>query len=311
MSRARKWGGLCLAAALALLAAWAYHRETREAWVWPSDTAALVEGQPITMDELKQVLDWGLYGQLSREEGASAPAPESIPLLVLEKMIEERLVLAEAARFNFSIDAAEKEISAAHLDEMRTKPGLSSDQAETLRLNLLRQLVLHKITSKIMAAERRFSAADWRVFWRDWPKKVKPTHYLVRVLFLPPAPEAPKVPKAKNLDQMAQLFKLEGFPVLLSPTVLLHSDRLDSDLKRVLENAWAGQNLSPPVRQDGSWAVYEILNLDRKTAAVAELTAARTAYEFKTGEEAFRRWLAARRSAADIRINPNLTQIRE
>ncbi|MDR2725921.1 MAG: SurA N-terminal domain-containing protein [Candidatus Adiutrix sp.] len=289
---------------LAFLAAGAC-REVQDAWVWPPDTAALVEGQPITMTELNQVLGWGLYGQLTPEE--NAPATEAVPLLVLEKLIEERLVLAEAPRRKISLEALEKGISRP--PEEGADSDLPPAQAESLRRNLLRQAVLHKITGRIMAEERQLSAADWRTFWRAWPKK-KPIRYRVRALFLPPSPEAPALPGRGQggLDQLTQRFKLEGFPVVLSAAVWLRSDRLDETLTATLETAWADKKLSPPVRQEGSWAVYEVLDLDRETAAVAELKAARAAYEFKAGEEAFRGWLSTRRATADIRINPSLTK---
>jgi hypothetical protein len=227
-------------------------------------------------------------------------------------MIEERLLLAEAARRKLSLEILGDEISAARLDKERFKPDLPPAQAEALRQNLLRQLVLHKITTRIMAEERRVSDADWRAFWQVWPKK-KPTLYLVRVLFLPSSPKAPALPGPSrgNLEQLTQRFKLEGFPALLSEAVWLRSDYLDNDLEDVLETAWADQQPSPPVRLEGGWAVYEVLDLDRKTAAVAELRAARAAYEFEAGEKAFQSWLEARRAAANIRINPTLTQTRE
>jgi len=292
----------CLAAGcLALLAAGAC-REVQDAWVWPPDTAALVEDRPITTAELNQVLGWGLYGQLSQAEDAPEENSESVPLLVLEKMIEERLVLAEAARRKVSLEAAETSLK----DEANSD--LPPAQAESLRRNLLRQAVLHKITARIMIEERRLSAADWRAFWRAWPKS-RPTRYLVRVLFLPSSQKAPALPEYKgNLEQWAQRFKLEGYPAVLSASVWLRSDRLDQDLTATLEKAWAEQKPSPPIRQEGSWAIYEVLDLDRKTAAVAELKAARAAYEFKAGEEAFHSWLSARRATADIKINPSLTQ---
>jgi hypothetical protein len=303
--------GLWLAAA-AVLAFLGACREVQEALVWSPDTAALVDGRPITMDELNQVLGWGFYGQLSQDEGAAAAAPEAVRLLVLEKMIEERLVLAEAARRKISLEAVEKEIKAARLDESWSRPDLPPDQAENLRQNLLRQLVLHKTTAGIMDDGRRLSAADWQSFWQAWPKK-KPTLYLVRVLLLPLSPEAPALPEPgrENFDQMAQRFKLEGFPAVLSEAVWFRSDRLDRGLRAVLEAAWAGRKPSQPVRQEGSWAIYEVLDLDREAAAVDDLRAARAVYELKAGEEAFRGWLEARRAAADIRINPSLIQSRE
>ncbi|MDR2934393.1 MAG: SurA N-terminal domain-containing protein [Candidatus Adiutrix sp.] len=305
------WPGLRLAAlaALALLATGAC-REVQEA-VWPADTAALVEGRPITMAELKQVLGWGYYGQLDRE-GASADEAKAVPGLVLDKLIEERLILAEAPRRKISLETAEREARLAEAKEAWSGRDLHSDQAEALRRNLRRQIILHKITDRIMADERRFSDVDWRAFWRAWPKK-KPTRYLVRVLFMSPLPEAPVLPEPvpTDLERLAQKFKLEGYPAVLSEAVWLQSDLLDSGLIKALETAWAGRRLSPPLRQESSWAIYEVLRLDRKTAAVAELKAARAAYELKAGEEAFREWLTARRAAADIRINPNLTQTLE
>jgi hypothetical protein len=291
-------------ACLAFLATGAC-REVQDAWDWPPDTAALVEGRPITMTELNQVLGWGLYGQLTPEE--DAPATETVPLMVLEKLIEERLVLAEAAPRKVSFEAVENEISRPV--EEASASDLPPAQAESLRRNMLRQAVLHRITDKIMADERRLSSADWRAFWQAWPKK-KPVRYLVRVLFLPPSPKAPSLPGRgqENLEQLTQKFKLEGYPVVLSASVWLRSDRLAPELTTTLETAWAEQKPSPPVQREGSWAVYEVLDLDRETAAVAELKAARSAYELKAGEEAFRGWLSARRATADIRINPSLTQ---
>jgi hypothetical protein len=242
---------------------------------------------------------------LSREEDAPEEhSPEAIPLLELERMIEERLVLAEAARRKVSLEATEKEISLKDEASFDLPPA----QAEILRRNWLRQAVLHKITARIMIEERRLSAADWRTFWRAWPKS-RPTRYLVRVLFLPSSQKAPALPEYKgNLEQLTQRFKLEGYPAVLSASVWLRSDRLDQDLTATLEKAWAEQKPSPPIRQEGSWAIYEVLDLDRKTAAAAELKAARAAYEFKAGEAAFHGWLSARRATADIKINPNLTQ---
>ena len=294
--------GLWLATTMALFASGAC-REVQDAWVWPPDTAALVEGRTITMTELNQVLGWGLYGQVSPEEGDLAP--EAIPLLVLDKLIEEQLVLAEGLRRRVPLE--EVEIS----DEALSNPDLSPAQVESRRQSLTRQVWLHKIMAKIMTEERRLSAAGWRAFWRAWPKK-KPTRYLVRVLFLPSSPKAPALPGSKaNLDQLAQRFKLEGYPAVLSAAVWLRSDRLDNDLIMALETAWADQKPSPPTRQEGSWAVYEVLDLDRKTAAAAELKAARAAYELLAGEEAFHNWLSARRARADIKINPSLLQPRE
>ena len=310
MKRAGLW--LAAAGGLALLVVVSNCRDGQDVWGWSPDTAAMVEGRPITMTELNQVLGWGFYGQLNQKEGASASAPpEDIPLLVLEKMIEERLVLDEADQRKISLDESE-EAGGAWLDEAETQSDLPEAQAETMRQNLRKQILLHKVTAAIMAEERQFSVEDWRDFWREWPKH-KPTRYLVRVLFLPPSKEAPLMPERRreNLEQLAQRFKLEGFPAILSTAVWLQSDFLDSDLIEVLTTAWETRNFSPPVRQEGSWAVYEVLSLDRKTAVVAELKAARAAYELKAGEEAFRRWLANRRSSADIRINPSLIQPRE
>jgi len=291
---------------LALLTAGISCRDAREAALgWPPDAAALVEGQTITMTELNQVLDWGFYGQLSPKEDAPEP-PENVPLLVLEKMIEERLVLAEADRRKISLGELENE--AVWTD--KSYPTLP--QTEPMRLNLARQMRLHKITSRIMADERRFSDRDWQAFWRKWPRN-KPTRYLVQALFIPLSTDPPlmSAQSRDNLEQLAQKFKLEGFPAILSAAVWLQSDLLDSGLAEVLEAAWEARAPSQPVRQEGSWAIYEVLNLDRKTAAVAELKAARAAYELKTGEEAFHRWLKTRRNAADIRINPSLIQTPE
>ena len=299
----RAFPGLWLAAAggLALLAAGA--AAYWEARGWPPDTAAMVDGRLITMTELNQVLGWGFYDQLSQEKGAH----EDLPLLVLDKIIEERLVLAEAARYRLHLGESETEADDEGPEEAEPQIDLPPAQAEILRQNLLRQLLLHKITVRIMAEGRRFSGADWRAFWRDWPKN-KPTRYLVRALFLSPSNEAPTLSERsrENLEQLAQRFKLEGYPAILSTEVWLQSDLLDRGLIEILEAAWAARKPSPPVRQEGSWAIYEVLDLDRKTAAVAEFKAAQAAYELKVGEEAFRRWLAARRKVADIRIHPSL-----
>ena len=290
---------LCLAALLAAGAC----RETPE---WDPDVAALVDGRPIALAVLDRVLDWGLYPQLSPGE---AEASATVRRRVLDKLIEERLVLLEAGKRGLSVSSEEIEQAAARLE-----PWLGQapppEQAEALRLSLRNQIISHKMTEIIMREDRNLSAAGWRVFWGNGPRP-RPARYRVRALFLPPGPEDPDLPARTrgDLDQLAEKFKLDGLPVVVSTPVWLRDDHLEPGLAEVLETAWARRRTSDPVKLTDSWAVYEVLAVDRRTDAALEMKAARAAYELRAGEEAFRRWLDNRRAAADIRINPILADV--
>jgi hypothetical protein len=274
--------------------------------VWDPEVAALVNGRPITLAEVDQVLAWGLYPQLGPDPGLPAAARA----LVLEKLIDERVILAEAALRGVSVSDEKVEEAFTILDSAWFGRPPPAAAAAGLRKALRNQLLLRKMEQRIALEERILSAEEWRAFWRDWPKS-RPLRFRVRALLIPAAAKPPGLPDLArgDLDQLAQRFKLDGLPVVISEPVWLQGDRLAPGLFEALETASVRGRLSDPFRLQESQAVYEVLAVDRGPSAQEEWRAAQAAFEARAGEKAFSRWLAARRAAADIRINPDLAVV--
>ena len=272
---------------------------------WDPAVAALVDGRPITAAEVNQVISWGLYPQRGPAESGTAEA--AVRRAVLEKLIDARLVLGEAERRGLAVGQYELTRAAAGLESPWAGGALPPGEADALRSALRHQRLAHKMTETIMREGRLLSAESWRSFWVNWPRP-RPDRYQVRAMFLPPVLESLDSPARNQGDwgQLAEKFKLEGFPVIISEPLWLRSDRLESGLAEALATAWARRRPSGPVRLASCWVIYEVLAVNRSPEAAQALLAARASYEMRAGEEAFRRWLHARRAEADIRINPNL-----
>lgn len=267
---------------------------------WDPEVAVLVNGRPISKGAIDRVLEWGFYADLGQPGEREATIP-----LVLDKLIDEQLILAEAEKRGLTVEDQ-------HLDRTQSDLGsawfgVSPPPAELgeLRDALRNQLLLRKMTEKIMVERRVLSALEWQTFWQGWPKN-KPPRYLVRVLLLPPVSQTPVFPTRgrQDLEKIADRFEREGLAALVSGPLWLGGDLFQPKDRVVLEEGLAKKRLAGPIRLDESWAIYEVLEMEPAPRPGDEFRAAQTAFENLAGERAFREWLKELRAGADIRVNP-------
>lgn len=289
-----------MALALALALALAGCRESQ----WDPKVAGLVNGRPIATDALEKVLELGFYPPLA--EGAKGGAAGGLSVApILNRLIDERLMLAEAAKAGFTVsphevDAAAEAYTAAWFDSA-PPPSELGGMKEAVR----EQLLLRKLTDKVVRDRRLLSADRWREFWAGWPKEAH-TRYKARLLVIPPLPERPKLPaaSAKSLGDMVEWFADNGLNVMVTDAVWVDGRKLTAEEAKALEAALKRKRPTQPFRQPESWVVFEPLEVDRGLGEADSLLAAKAAFEELEGEKAFRQWLATVRGRADIMINP-------
>lgn len=268
---------------------------------WDPEVVALVDGRPVAKTAVDRVLEWGFYTHLGGDQSENAAAMTR----VIDALIDEELILAEARRAGLGVSAAEVETAfqAFEASWFGRRP-LAAEAAE-LRQALRKQLILRKMTERVMDERRSLAPDDWRDFWDRWPKESLP-RYQVRVLLTPPAQEAPAGPRRKgeSLDQLAARLENEGLAVIVSDPLWLRGDLLEPGLAEALAQAREGNRLTEPYRQAESWAIYEVSAAQPAPGPDEEFKAAKSAFEAQAGEAAFQQWLDEKRGQAEIKLNP-------
>ncbi len=276
---------------------------------WDPEVAVLVNGRPITKKALDKILELGFNPTVTEDE---SKGPDLNLKLILDKLINERLILEEAARAGLSVSDQEVEeavnlYATAWFGE-KAPPAELGEMKEALR----NQLLLRKMTERVMKEGMSLSAEGWRVFWENWPKE-RPVRYRVRLLVIPPLKEAPSVParQRKDLGEAVEYLTREGLDVLLEGPIWTSGEKISPEEAAALEEALERKSITGAFRQPESWIIYEPLEIDRGPDEVDELLKAKAAFEELEGEKVFQAWLARIRAAADIRINPVYLEISE
>ncbi len=276
---------------------------------WDPEVAVLVNGQPIAKKALDKILELGFNPTVTEDE---TKGPDLNLRQILDKLINERLILEEAARAGLSVTDQEVEealnlYATAWFGE-KAPPAELGEMKEALR----NQLLLRKMTERVMKEGISLSAGGWRVFWENWPKE-HPVLYRVRLLVIPPLKEEPSVParQRKDLGGAAEYLTSEGLDVLVEGPIWTSGEKVSPEEAAALEEAFEKKSVTRAFRQPESWIMYEPLEIDRGPDEIEELLRAKAAFEELEGEKVFRAWLARVRAEADIRINPAYLEISE
>ena len=271
---------------------------------WDPEVAVLVNGRTIPKTAVNRVLEWGFYPQLG--QGGEREGAVTINQ-ILDKLIDEQLILAEAEKNGLTVSEDEINRVENALDTawfgVRPPPAELSELRQALR----NQILLRKMTEKVMVEGRVLSADEWREFWEGWPRKGT-QRFLVRVLLIPPLMELPEIPARRrgNFNRLAEFFEGEGLSVIVSEKFWLSGSKLEPEISEALEAAAADKRPAGPFRLEESWAAYEVLEIDPGLNQAEELREALIAFEALAGEKAFHDWLTALKAGADIKINPSL-----
>ena len=271
---------------------------------WDPDVAALVNGQPIPKSAVIRVMELGFYprpGETHDRIKGSASVVQ-----IVGNLIDEKLILEEAEKDGLTVDEKELEESLNLLGSAWF--GVEPPPAELLELKetIHNQLLIRKMTEKIMLERRVLSADKWRGFWEAWPKN-KPPRYLVRALLLPPLNQTPRLPvrRRHTLENLAEYFERQDMEAIVSEPLWLGREFMGKEgVAEALEEAAAKKTVTVPLRLSESWVIYEILRVEPAPTPAQDFKSAMESFEAQAGEEAFSKWLAEVRARSDIRINP-------
>lgn len=267
---------------------------------WDQDIAVKVNGRPISRAALERVLEWGSQPDLDQGSEREINIP-----LILNKIINEELILDEAQKAGLVLSAAEVDDELSGFDSAWFGVDSPRPERAEFRQALARHLLLRKMTEKVINEKRVLSADKWHEFWEKWPRN-KSLAFRVKALLLPPQDDEPKWPEElETLDQLADYFRKEGQAVIVSQPLWLSGNNLDQAMTEELKRAYRERRLSLPARLEESWAVYELMNIDSGPEAAAEFDLARKAFEARAGEEAFQKWLSEIRASAKIEYAPS------
>ena len=277
---------------------------------WDPEVAALVGGRPILRSDLVKVMELGFNSRLG--QGGEALAGEVTVNQTLSKLIDEKLILIEAEKAGLSVGEEELNETAAQLGSAWFDDSPPPAELMELRQTLHNQILLRKMTNRVIAENMVLSAEKWRLFWNDWPKD-QPPRYLVRALLLPPTDNEPEVPvwRSYTLERLAGYYTRQGLEVIISDPLWLGAANMAEGAPEALKQAWARRKVTRALRLSESWVIYEIMEMEPAPTPAANFVAAKKAFEQQAAEDTFDSWLTKVRSRADIQVNPMFAEIKD
>ncbi|MDR1870323.1 MAG: SurA N-terminal domain-containing protein [Deltaproteobacteria bacterium] len=303
-----------------------YHRQ-----LWDPETAALVNGQPIYRSALEAMMMAGLNPK-------PGDPPRGAALTIrrnLDRLIIEELVRQEALKAGLTIPDAEL---ANYLEAVKVSwpqpPGEINplagprpeepDLGRFLKAVRLRQQ-LDRLAQRVIPLEKRPTSLKWRTFWRDWLKKMPLSPvYRGRVLFVQATSEAKKLLDAVwkrdlAIEELEVQVRLGGFTTLLSRVMTINP--LDQKVRAMFGGVSLREELAEAETKlpylsrvfalPHSYAIVEVIAVQPAPEPAELAAAARKAFERELGREAFQKWVADKKRAAVIVINPNYPDLEE
>ncbi|MDR3153814.1 MAG: SurA N-terminal domain-containing protein [Deltaproteobacteria bacterium] len=317
-------GAVLFAAALPVLGVYLFQEHYKKQ-LWDPGHAALVNGRPILSEQVETVLKVGLYPPLSSEGGK----PGTVSMRqILDKLIEEELVLQAAERSGLTVSDSEVEnFLEAHLKAWGCGEGARAgymcrlpkgEELESLTAALRQRLLLEKAAAFAAGSRGRRAAREWEGFLEEWVRAhAVPRAYEVRALLAEKTPAALKAlrkarGRAGGLDAIEAALKSAGAGCVLSRPLALDPVKAAGvfsgtpDLAAALTGAAADPaRLTQVLELQESYAVLEVLTELAQPSPEEIVRAARAGYEGRVAEAAFRVFLDDLYAEADIEINPN------
>ncbi len=273
---------------------------------WDPELAALVNGQPISKAAVIRIMELGFY-PLDAQSSDRLRGAASV-MEIVKSLVDETLILQKAQESGLKVEAQELAREMERVGSAWPETELPPAELAELKQSLHNQLLIARMTEKIMKSQRRLTAEKWRRFWAQWPRQPL-ARYQVRILFLPPERPEPKLPPAsawRSLETLARHFQRQNMETLISAPIWLEPQALDkAPLAEALAQAAAsGSSFTRPLRLEESWAVYELLEAQPAPEPAAYFRQALEEFERQAEEEAFQSWLNQVRSESEVRINP-------
>lgn len=276
----------------------------------PRDAAALVDGRPITFDELRRAARAGLDFEPQLK-------PE-VKKIFLNRLIDEKLIIMEAERQGLVVSQKEleaelekikKDFSGRAFQEMMVREYIDPESwKQRVALNLL----LEKATKAALAERVKSNPDEWRLFLEKFPRpNPRPARVKLKHITTPTREQAEKARKMLS----------EGRPFAEVARDLLESE----DLAEVNQELWVTPEYLPePLRRviqevepgaptqvaqsDYGFSVFLILDVEEARPAdpIEIISRARRSYFEQLRTRAYQAWIKELRSRAEIVLNPAL-----
>ncbi|MDR2386567.1 MAG: SurA N-terminal domain-containing protein, partial [Deltaproteobacteria bacterium] len=316
---------LLLAVLLALAAGAFQHFYRRQ--LWDPQTMALVNGRPLPISALEEVINMGYHQPFDLNE---ADGQEALARL-LDRLIDEELIERAAEKEGLSVEAWEIEAYLAGYGSSLSRPGQSDwpmgGSEEALAKTVRKRLLLKRVSELVAKRDGLYDSLEWRLFFRNFLAKYSfSAVYRVRVLLVQEALEAenlltallaPSGPKTSpdSLELLAEKLRQAGLEAKVAGPMSLNlmapetfktfkQANIGPEFSKALERP---NGLTSPLKLSGSLAIFEVLEIIKQVNPEELARAAQNQYERQVGERAFNLWLAKLRREAKIELNPNLT----
>jgi hypothetical protein len=315
-----------LLAVLLVLAAGAFQHFYRRQ-LWDPQTIALVNGRPLHISALEEVINMGYHQPFDLEDSEGQEALARL----LDRLIDEELIERAAENEGLIVDDSEIEAYLAgygssfggNVENDRPLVGSQEALAKTVR----KRLLLERLSELVAKREGRYDSLEWRIFFRNFLAKYSfRAVYRVRVLLVQDSGDSERLLASlltsvasrrspDTLDYLAEKLREGGLEAKVAGPMSLNL--MSPETFRTFKLASVGpeftkarerpNKLTAPIKLTGSLAVFEVLEVVKAVNPEELARAAQNEYERQVGERAFALWRARLRENAKIEINPNLT----
>ena len=273
--------------------------------------AVYVNGRPVTMKALKNMQQSGTGTSESEE------ADPEVQLALLDRLINEELIIEEAERRGLLVTQAEldREIEAIKADypndsfkEMLIREYIDFD---TWKEGLRRNLLIAKSTEAIGEEKARIDTESWENFFQAHRSaSPEPVRILVRHLTASDRADLEKVLKEvrsgkTKLEKAAKKVLGSGEKPGPSEPVWVYLHRLPPEIAQALSGLEVG-GISDIVETEYGFSIFQVLEIEEKPAPdpAKVLAGLRRQYLEYQRAQAFTQWLEEAKGQAKIVFNP-------
>jgi parvulin-like peptidyl-prolyl isomerase len=285
------------------------------AWSAEPEVAARVNGEPVTRGELQRVLaDPAMRRRMKLELGVQEPDSKELVRLALQKLINQRLILQEAGRRDFTVTEQELKHGVAAFRRrfkdarkftawMKTR-GLDDN---LLREGIRAEILMTRVRAAVVA-DVQLTEEQVQEYYEAHREEVKTAEEVrLRLIAVHDKAAAEEilaaVQKGEDFERLARERSLESRAAQGGDTGWVNPQTLSPPLREAVGTMKAGETRGP--LQSG--VEFQIVRLEeRRPARTKSLAEARPEIEQRLlpakRQEAFQAWLAEQEKTSKIEV---------
>jgi|GEM_PF-2250701 len=279
-----------------------------------AETAALVNGRPITMETL-------VSASKSAADRLSASEEKNLLSELLTQLIEEELMVQEAERRGIKI--SERELAEKVQEIMTDYPGQSFNEMlirEYIDFNawkerLRRNMLIQAVTKAELNSRVTLTAEKWSAFIKEQgPVQPEPAKVKVEHLTFPERRQAEqaleKIRAGQSFDQAARELTDSVSVAQVGRAVWIYPRRLPEPLAETLIQSKEGE-VTPVMETGSGYSIFRVLEVRREELPKPEevLAGLHRRFEERQKAQAFAQWMAELKQQAEIIVNPSLEAV--